>query len=123
MSRPRKQKIVKDIGVSSTFGRLERHSQERRIFSQNCRVATVRFGSVTVRAWNGSSGSFFRFRRFLWGKGFSAFQQSSSRKARFRFLFRFLRNGSGGSGSSSVPGKTVPTVPVSGSGSVPGPSF
>ena len=30
----------------------------------------VRFGSVTVRAWSGSSGSGFRLRRFLCGKGF-----------------------------------------------------
>ena len=29
------------------------------------RVAPVRFGSVTVRAWDDSSGSGFRFRRFL----------------------------------------------------------
>ena len=34
------------------------------------RVALVRFGSVTVRARDGSSGSGFRFRRFLSGKGF-----------------------------------------------------
>ena len=37
------------------------------------RVALVRFGSVTVRAWNGSSSSGFRFRRFLRGSGFSVF--------------------------------------------------
>ena len=29
------------------------------------------FGSVTVHAWNSSTGSGFRFRRFLWGKGSS----------------------------------------------------
>ena len=36
--------------------------------SRDCahdRVAPVRFGSVTVWGWNGSSGSGFRFRRFL----------------------------------------------------------
>ena len=36
------------------------------------------FGSVTVRAWNGSSGFGFRFRQFLFGKGaFCAFHHSS----------------------------------------------
>ena len=33
-----------------------------------------RFGSVTVRGWNGSSGSEFWVRRFLCEKGFSVFQ-------------------------------------------------
>ena len=46
-----------------------------------------RFGSVMVRGWNGSSGSGFRFRRFLCKKGFSAFQYSFNRKGRFRFRF------------------------------------
>ena len=32
------------------------------------RVAPVRFGWVTVWGWNGSSGSGFRFRRFLYGR-------------------------------------------------------
>ena len=36
--------------------------------------------------------------------------------------FQVLENGSDGSGSETVSGKTVPTVPVSGSGSVPEPS-
>ena len=83
-------------------------------------MATVRFRSVTVRAWNGSSGSAFRFRRFC-KKGFSVFQYSLTGKD---------GSGSGfGSGKMvpavpvplSVSGKTVPTVPVSGSGSVPEP--
>ena len=39
-----------------------------------------RFGSVTVRGWNGSSGSGFRFRRFLCKKGFSLFQYSLAGK-------------------------------------------
>ena len=34
------------------------------------RVAPVRFGSVTVLARDGSSGSGCRFRRFLSGRGF-----------------------------------------------------
>ena len=85
------------------------------------REAPVRFGSVTVSGWNGSSGSGFRFRRFLCKKGFSVFQ--------------YILTGKDGSGSGfgswktvpavpvplSVSGKTVPTVPVSGSGSVPEP--
>ena len=88
---------------------------------RKCREALVRFGSVTVWRWNGSSGSGFRFRRFLCKKGFSVFQYSLTGK-----------DGSGsGFGSRktvpavpvplSVSGKTVPTVPVSGSGSVPEP--
>ena len=43
------------------------------------------------------------------------------RKGRSRFRFRFLEDGSGGSGSAFSFEKTVPTVPVSGSGSVPEP--
>ena len=80
-----------------------------------------RFGSVTVRGWNGSSGSGFRFRRFLC-KGFFFVLQCS-----------FTGKDGSGSGCSSwktvpavpvplsVSGKTVLTVPVSGSGSVPEP--
>ena len=62
-----------------------------------------RFGSVTVRLWNGSSGSGFRFRRFLWGRVFLCFSTDSQtgtvpkpvsvpgkRFRRFRFRFRFL---------------------------------
>ena len=82
------------------------------------REAPVRFGSVTVWGWNGSSGSGFRFRRFLCKKGFSVSQYNLTGK-----------DGSGSGFGSwktvpvplSVSGKTVPTVPVSGSGSVPEP--
>ena len=94
-------------------------------------MAPVRFGSVTVRL------TVERFERFwflvsavLLGKGFSCVSAQIIREG------RFLENGSGGSSSGfgswktvlavpvpiSVPGTTVPTVPVSGSGSVPGPS-
>ena len=45
-------------------------SRQRALF----RVAPVRFGSVTVWGWKGSIGSGFRFRRFLYKKGFSVFQ-------------------------------------------------
>ena len=57
-------------------------------------VAPVRFGSVTVWGWNGSSGSGFRFRRFLCKKGFSVSQ--------------YLFTGKDGSGYR----KTVLAVPV-----------
>ena len=82
--------------------------QLRKNYSQNVSGAPVRFGSVTVRGWNGSSGSGFRFRRFLCRKGFSVFQQSLT--------------GKDGSGSwktvLAVPVPlSVPTVPV------PCPSF
>ena len=60
------------------------------------REAPVRFGSVTVRGWNGSSGSDFRFRRFHCKKGFSVFQ--------------YLLTGKFGSGFGSW--KTVLAVPV-----------
>ena len=69
-----------------------------------CRVAPVRFGSVTVLARDGSSRSGCRFRRFLSGRGFAhvsiLFWQkwtvpipvsvSEKRFRRFRFCFRFL---------------------------------
>ena len=54
-------------------------------------------------------------------KGFFCMSVQFNRKGRFRFRFRFLENGSGGSSSAFGFGKTVPTVPVSGSGSVPEP--
>ena len=62
------------------------------------REAPVRFGSVTVWRWNGSSGSGFRFRRFLCKKGLSVFQHSLT--------------GKDGSGSGFGSWKTVPAVPV-----------
>ena len=79
----------------------------------------VRFGSVTVWGWKGSSGSGFRFWQFLCKRGLSVFQYSLTG-----------RDGSGFGSWKTVPavpvplsvsGKTVPTVPVSGSGSVPEP--
>ena len=69
------------------------------------REAPVRFGSVTVWRWNGSSGSGFRFRRFLCKKGFFCISVQFNRKGRFRFWFRFPENGSGGSGSAFGFGK------------------
>ena len=84
-------------------------------------MAPVRFGSVTVWGWNGSSGSGFRFWRFLC-RGLS-------------LVFQWGLTESSGSGSGfgsrktvpavpvplSVPGQAVLAVPVSGSGSVPEP--
>ena len=74
-----------------------------------------RFGSVTVWGWKGSIGSGFRFRRFLYKKGFSVFQ----------YIFKGKDSSGSGFGSRkmvpavpvplSVSGKTVLTVPVSGS--------
>ena len=62
------------------------------------RVAPVRFGSVTVWGWKGSISSGFRFRRFLYKKGFSVFQ----------YIFK----GKDSSGSGFGSWKTVPAVPV-----------
>ena len=86
-------------------------------------MAPVRFGPVTVRGWNGSSGSGFWFRRFLCKKRF------------FFSVFQHSLTGKDGSGSGfgswktvppvpvplSASGKMVPTVPVPGSSSVPEP--
>ena len=44
------------------------------VFPEFFRWPRFGFGSVTVWGWNGSSGSAFRFRRFLYGGGFSVFQ-------------------------------------------------
>ena len=72
-----------------------------------------------------------RFERFRFsvptvaflGKAFIGTSVKFSRKARFRFRFRFLKKTVPAVPVPlSVPGKTVPTVPVSGSGSVPAPS-
>ena len=100
------------------------HEESSRRSSANS-VLTItgrpRFGSVAVWEGNGSSGSGFRFWRFLCKKSFLCFQ------------YRLTGKNSSGSGFGSwktvpavpvpvsVSGKTVPTVPVSGSGSVPEP--
>ena len=89
-------------------------------FGSVFRVAPVRFGSVTVWGWNGSSSSGFRFRLFLCDKGFSVFQHSLTGKDGSPF----------GSWKTvpavpvplSVSGKMVPTAAVSGSGSLPEPT-
>ena len=87
------------------------------------RVAPVRFGSVTVWGWNGSSGSGFRFRRFLEGGGFCVVQYSLAERTVPVSGFGSWTTVPAVPVLSSVPGKTVPTVPVSGSGSVPGPPW
>ena len=83
-------------------------TKERTFF----RVALVRFGLVTVCARDGSNGSSFRFRWFLWEKGFSVFPYSVNRGVRFRcgchswkmvptvpvLLLRFWKNSSDSSG-------------------------
>ena len=57
--------------------------------AEDSREAPDRFGSVTVWGWNGSSGSGFRFRRFLFKKGswwtfriFSIFSAQGSPRCR-----------------------------------------
>ena len=60
------------------------------------------FGSVTVRAWNGLSGSGFQFRRLLGGKTFLCISVQFKGMARFRF--RFLKDGSSGSASGLCSG-------------------
>ena len=50
----------------------------------------VRFGSFTVCAWNGSSGSSFRFRRFLRGMGFLCSSVQFKGTARFQFRLGLL---------------------------------
>ena len=73
--------------------------------SNRNREAPVRFGSVTVRGWNGSSGSGFRFRRFLCKKGFSVFHYTLAGKDGSGSAFGSWENGSGGSGSAFGFGK------------------
>ena len=46
-----------------------RHLRSVTFSSALCRAAPVRLASVSVRGWNDSSGSGFRFRRFLQGGG------------------------------------------------------
>ena len=58
-------------------------------------LTPVRFGSVTVRAWDSSSGSGLQFQRFLSGKVFFSlfqFNAVSTRKGQLRFWV-FLRAG------------------------------
>ena len=47
-----------------------------KVFLLGQKTGWPRFGSVTVWGWNGSSGSGFRFRRFLEGGGFCVLQYS-----------------------------------------------
>ena len=84
-------------------------------------MGPVRFGSVTVWRWNGSSGSGFRFRRFLCKKRFSVLQYSLTGKDGSGSGFGSWKTVPAVPVPLSVSGKTVPTVPVSGSGSVPEP--
>ena len=71
-----------------------------------------------------------RFERFRFSvlavplrRSFSCVSVEFNRELRFRFRFRFPKNGSGGSGSSFGSWKNGSGVPVSGSGSVPGPPW
>ena len=80
-----------------------------------------RFGSVTGRGWNGSSGSGFRFWRFLCKTRFLSFQHSLTGKDGSGSGFGSWKRVSAVPVPLSVSGKTVPTVPVPGSGSVPEP--
>ena len=79
-------------------------SQERQL------PGRPRFGSVTVGGWNGSSGSGFPFRGLLCKKGFFCVSVQFNRKGQCRLLFLETVLV-----PPSVSGKTVPTVPVSGS--------
>ena len=77
---------------------------------------SVRFG-YGVWGWNGSSGSGFRFCSSA--KRVFCVSVQFNRKGRFRFRFRFLeKRFRRVPVPLSVSGKTVPTVPVTGSGSV-----
>ena len=76
------------------------------------REGSVRFGSVTVWEGNGSSGSGFRFWRFLSKKGFSVFQYSLTGKNGSRSGFGSWKTVPAVPVPLSVSGKTVPTAPV-----------
>ena len=101
-------------------------AEQCQVSRRNDRLKTgwPRFGSVRLRFGDGTvSSSGFRFRRFLEGGGFVCVCVCVS--------VQFSREGGSGFGSwktvpavpvpRSVPGKTLPTVAVSGSCSVPGP--
>ena len=93
---PSPKQKKKQVWTSGQFWqdkRFERCFERRDLF----RETPVRFGSVAVWAWNGSSGSGFRFRRFLCKKGFSVFQYSLTRK-----------DGSGFGSWKTVPAVLVP---------------
>ena len=94
-------------GIPKNFRQLQLHDL--------IREAPVRFGSVTVRGWNGSSGSGFRF---LCKKGFSLFQYSLTGKDDSGSGFGSWETVPAVPVPLSVSGKTVPTVPVPSSGSV-----
>ena len=67
------------------FGALLNGVRGRRVISPAIfRLAPLQFGSAAVRAWDGSSGSGYLFRRFLWKKGLSALLYSFNRGAWFR---------------------------------------
>ena len=83
------------------------------------RVAPVRFGCSS--GWNVSSGSSFRFRRFLSEKGFTVFEYSLTGKDGSCSGFGSWKMVPAVPFPLSVSGETVPTVPVSGSGEVPEP--
>ena len=80
-----------------------------------------RFGSVTVWGWKGSSGSGFQFWRFPCQRGFSVFQCSLTGRDGSSSGFGSWKTVPAVPVPLSVSGKTVPTVPVSGSGLVPQP--
>ena len=85
-------------------------------------------GRVRLARWPrfGYSSHMERFERFRFSilavplkKGFLCVSAQFKGMVRFRFRFRFLENGPDDSGSHLGSWKTVPTVPGSGSGSVP----
>ena len=81
------------------------NSENRISYSENHREVPVRFGSVTVWEGNGSSGSGFRFWRFLCKKGLSVFQFSLTGKDGSSSSFGSWTTVPGGSGSASGFGK------------------
>ena len=87
------QLLKLSLALSTIFHRKFKHNYKQ-AFN---RVAPVRFGSVTVWGWKGSIGSGFRFRRFLYKKGFFS-------------VFQYIFRGKDGSGFGFW--KTVPAVPV-----------
>ena len=100
---PQETKRFKKSWISVP-GRLGSFSEVEEKF-KHCKTGWPRFGSVTVWGWNGSTGSGFRFRRFLCKKGFSVFQYSLTGEDGSGSGSGSWKHGSGGSGSAFGFGK------------------
>ena len=85
---PRSTRLTYQCGQKLLHGDLSPKNKAINFVIWFGKTGRPRLGSVTVWGWKGSSGSGFRFWRFLYKRGFSVLQYSLT--GRFRFRFRFL---------------------------------